>query len=852
MMVQYLQAKEEVPGAILLFRMGDFYEMFGEDAERASGILEITLTARDAGKSGKMPMCGVPFHAAEGYIAKLVNAGLSVAICEQMEAAVPGKLVRRTITSVVTPGTLTDLDRLDAKAENVLMACTQLDGVAAAAFLDLLGGGLRILVCEEGEQNRFLAEVERLGPAEIVLDQEIGHTVLAASLKESFQKDIPIKNLGLTPGKLPVQIVRRQFEEAALKAWGLQTGSAEERALALLLEFLAVGRIQAIRHAHVVQVYRPHDNLRLDPRTIANLELVERLSDRKQEGSLLSVMDYTRTPMGGRLLRSWLLAPSLNQQKIEARLGDVEALFKKAVLAEEIAQQLKPIRDLARLAGRIALGLVSPRELQTLKNSLLHVKALQKLAAKLPDTQIAARLEALDDLSDVASMLESALQDDPPAHTRDGGFIRLGFNAEVDELRSICTDAKSWIAAMEEKERTKSGIRSLKVGFNRVFGYYLEVTKANLASVPEHFERRQTLAGAERFVTPELKEMEQKILGAEEKLLPLEQSLYKEILETLQGRLDAIQRTAAVVGRLDALLSLAQAAREMGLSKPQLTQDNVMRLKGCFHPVVKQSLAQGSYIPNDTHLGGEGGVLHIITGPNMGGKSTTMRQVALTQIMAQMGSFVPAKEAIVGLADAVLTRIGATDDVGQGLSTFMVEMVETSQILATATEKSLVLLDEVGRGTSTADGMAIARAVAEDLASRIRARTMFATHFHSLGDIADRFDGVRNFHVSAEEKDQRMIFKRVLKEGATGRSFGIQVARLAGLPHHVIVRSLELMADEEGGVRPAKPQEDESPQLSLFAPAEPHWLEGQLRGLDLDLLTPREAMDLLYKWKGRL
>jgi DNA mismatch repair protein MutS len=866
-MRQYLDAKEQHRDSILLFRMGDFYETFYEDALVASRALEITLTSRSKdANGGGIPMCGVPHHAVDTYIARLVKKGFRVAICDQVEDPRKAKgLVKREVVRVVSPGTLTDAGFLDAREPAFLMAIAPESGSAkiarvGAALLDLSTGEFTAAEYEGADGLQALAdEVAVLKPRELVV-------AAGATLPHPIVADgIPLT--GIDEWMFEKESARRtlltQLQAAGLEGFGLDGHEAAVSAAGALVHHLRT--TQKVDLAHVRGItYRPRaDALLVDPTTLEHLEIIEG-AEGDRDGSLLDELDRTMTAVGSRLMRSWLLRPLVTLEPIRDRLDAVEELAFLATDRGKFRDAIKGVQDLERLLARAALGTAGPRDLVGLAHSLTVIPRVRAVLADLRAPLAQSLLAELDDLADVRDDIERTLVDEPPALARDGGFTRDGRDAEIDELRRISRSGKQVIAEMEERERTRTGISSLKVRFNRVFGYYIEISKSNLHAVPPDYHRKQTIAGGERYITPALKEYEEKVLGADERIVERE----LEVLDTLRRAVAAeaprIQASARALATLDVLAALAEVAAVNNYIKPHVHDGDELTVLDGRHPVVERrvlsSASASGFVPNDITLDGRNCQLVILTGPNMGGKSTYLRQVALLCVMAQAGSFVPAREAKIPLVDRIFARVGASDNIARGQSTFMVEMQETASILHAATSKSLVVLDEIGRGTATFDGLSIAWAVAEYLATnpRMRPKTLFATHYHELTDLADATPGVVNFHVAAREWKDDIIFLRKIIPGRADRSYGIQVARLAGLPADVITRAREILQALERdelsrGGRPSLSGTPSDPQrqLGLFQPpaAVDDHVRAALEAVDIDRITPLEALSLLADLK---
>ena len=865
-MRQYFDAKRQYRHALLFFRMGDFYEMFYEDALTASRALDLTLTSRSKDASGTaIPMCGVPFHAADGYIARLVKKGYRVAICEQLENPKQAKgVVKRDVVRVVSPGTLTDSAYLDAKEPAFLMSIVATSGTAShpsefgVALVDVSTGAFDVAEYSGPEGLAALrAEIAVLRPREIVVAS--GYDVLAA-LPEIAQAAVPVTEIDGWHFELESarQTLLDQLRVQSLEGFGLERRQAAVCAGGALVRHLRDTQKAELAHVRSVRLRQLADGLLIDPTTLKHLEIVQSI-DGGRSGSLLDEIDRTVTPMGCRLLRTWLLRPLTALEPIRDRLDSVEELAVKTTERGKVRETLKSIQDLERLISRIALSTAGPRDLMALSRSLAAVPRLALLLSECQAPLLRSLISELDDLSDLRQWIDQAILDEPPALARDGGFVRDGFDKEVDELRHISRSGKQVIAEMEQAEKARTGIASLKVRFNRVFGYYIEISKSNLHAVPADYIRKQTIAGGERFITPALKEYEEKVLGADERIVARELEIFESLRQRVAAESPRVLDTARAVAGIDVLAGLAETATACNYTKPHVHDGDEIAATDVRHPVVER-LAGGTFVPNDVLLNATSHQLAILTGPNMGGKSTYLRQVGLLCLLAQTGSFVPARDAKIGLIDRLYARVGASDNIARGQSTFMVEMQETAQILSGATSKSLVVLDEIGRGTATFDGLSIAWAVAEYIATNPRARpkTLFATHYHELTDLADAFGGVVNFHVAAREWQDDIIFLHKILAGRSDRSYGIQVARLAGLPAAVIARAREILGALEqdeltrggkpalSGAAPASQQ-----QLGLFQAASPseEKLKDRIRELDINRTTPLDALRILEDLK---
>jgi len=873
-MKQYFDAKRQYRHALMFFRMGDFYEMFYEDALVASRALDLTLTSRSKDSSGTpVPMCGVPFHAADGYIARLVKKGYRVAICEQIENPKTAKgVVKRDVVRVVSPGTLTDSAYLDAKEPAFLMAIlasstgstgstgstSSTGGIFGVALVDLSTGEFDVAEYSGPEGLAALrSEIAVLRPREIVV--ATGYDV-GAVIPEIAQIGAPITEIDGWHFELETarQTLLDQLRVQGLEGFGLERRQAAVCAGGALVRHLRDTQKAELAHVRSIRLRQLADGLQIDPTTLKHLEIVQAM-DGGRSGSLLDEIDRTVTPMGCRLLRNWLLRPLTALEPIRDRLDAVEELAVRTTERGKARETLKSIQDLERLIARIALSTAGPRDLMALSRSLAAVPRLALLMSEYQAPLLRSLIGQLDDLPDLRGWIDQAIADEPPALARDGGFVRDGFDKEVDDLRHISRSGKQVIAEMEEGERTRTGIASLKVRFNRVFGYYIEISKSNLHAVPSDYIRKQTIAGGERYITPALKEYEEKVLGADERIVTRELEIFESLRQKVAAESPRVLDTARAVAGIDVLSGLAETATACNYTKPYVHDGDELSAIDVRHPVVER-LAGGTFVPNDIQLNGTTNQLVILTGPNMGGKSTYLRQVALLCLLAQTGSFVPAKEAKIGLIDRLYARVGASDNIARGQSTFMVEMQETAQILGGATSKSLVVLDEIGRGTATFDGLSIAWAVAEYIVTnpRSRPKTLFATHYHELTDLADAFAGVVNFHVAAREWKDDIVFLHKILAGRSDRSYGIQVARLAGLPASVIARARDILTslEQDELTRGGKPTlSGASPtnqqQLGLFQTASPadEKLREKIRDVDINRTTPIDALRILEDLK---
>ena len=870
MMQKYLETKEQYPDCILFYRLGDFYEMFFDDALTASRELEITLTGKDCGMPERAPMCGVPYHALDHYLNRLILKGYKVAICDQVEDPRQAKgLVRREVTRIVTPGTNLDTEALDSSKNNYLMSIVALSDRFGIAVTDITTGAF--LVTEAQEQRKLLDEILRYAPAEIICNQSL--QVLNADLEE-LKSRMQISVFVLDDWYFSDESCERalldHFKVSDLSGLGLADYTCGIVAAGSLLQYLLQTQKNDLSNITGIVPYSSGKYMILDSSTRRNLELVETLREKQKKGSLLWVLDKTRTAMGARMLRSFIEQPLIEKDEIEKRLSAVEELKDNAIVREELREYLGPVYDLERLISRISYNSANPRDLIAFRSSLEMVPPIRTILTSMTSPMLLELVSSLDDLDDITGLIRDAIADEPPVGIREGGFIRDGYNEEVDRLRRAKTDGKQWLFELEAREREKTGIKNLRIRYNKVFGYYLEVTNSFRDLVPAYYTRKQTLTNAERYITPELKEMEDTILGAEDKLYSLEYNLFCEVREQIAENIVRIQKTARALAGLDVFASFAYVAERSHYVRPQINQKGVIDIRDGRHPVVEKMLAHDLFIPNDTYLDGQKHRISIITGPNMAGKSTYMRQSALIVLMAQIGSFVPASSARIGLVDRIFTRVGASDDLASGQSTFMVEMTEVANILRNATKDSLLILDEIGRGTSTFDGLAIAWAVVEHICNPrlIGAKTLFATHYHELTELEGKLSSINNYCVAVKEKGDDIVFLRKIVPGGADKSYGIQVARLAGVPSSVIERAGQLLeelsdADITDRVQQISVAAERKPkvkkldqvdmeQMSLFDTVKDEDIIKELKELDLSNLTPIEAMNELYRMQSKL
>jgi len=878
LMRQYAAIKKQHPNALLFFRLGDFYELFFEDAVVASRELQITLTSRNKEKDQAIPMCGVPYHAAEGYLSKLLRKGFKVAICEQMEdPRLAKKLVRREVTRVLTPGTAID-SSVSAEENNFLAALARSSGAVGLAALDLSTGEFRATEFRGPEaERRILEELQQLRPREVLYPSSLPLFDRAPSQESQLPPQQPGEGTRFTETPLEdwvfsadyaVPLLENQLGVISLEGFGLHNKAAAATAAGAILHYVRSTQKGTLEHVDRIGFYDRQEYLVLDAVTVRNLELVEPLfANTGAEVTLFRALDATLTPMGKRLLRSWMLRPSINVIEINQRLDAVEAGVKDFIAREELRRALEGVLDIERLLSRVTLETANPRDVLALCASLNRTPLIRSALTRLLKDGKALRLHELhgllDELADLRERIEKTIVPEPPLTLADGGVIQPGVDAELDDLRNLNRNSKQYIAQIEERERKRTGIGSLKVKFNSVFGYYIEISKANLHHAPADYERKQTLVNAERFTTPELKEYEAKVLDAQEKIVEIERRLFTELRTGIAAEARRIRQTSLALAEVDVLASLAFIAQNRGYCRPQFSENadkDELEIVDGRHPVLEQPDLTGSndrFVPNDLYLNSTTHSILLITGPNMGGKSTYLRQTALIVLMAQMGSFVPARSARLPVVDRIFTRIGASDNLARGRSTFMVEMTETAAILNTATPRSLILLDEIGRGTATYDGLAIAWAVIEYIHSTSRARTLFATHYHELTEL-DRLQGVKNFHVSVKENAGGIVFLRKVEPGPADRSYGIEVAKLAGLPAGVVVRAREVLHEHENAeheatahLSPGAAEPEAQMQLTMFTPLSQKIVD-RLREADINNLTPIEALNLLNELKKQI
>ena len=862
MMQHYLDTKKDYKDSILFYRLGDFYEMFFDDAILASRELELTLTGKECGQEERAPMCGVPFHAAENYIARLISKGYKVAICEQMEDPKQAKgIVKREVIRVVTPGTVIESNLLDEKKNNYIMSVYKSGIYFGIAVCDVSTGDFRATQIKE--TNNFSAaldEISRYSPAEIVVNNLMYDTTEEiAKIRERFQIYISKQEDNKFSNNVEELTSKYNVVDESENKIEINDKTLCICAINGLLTYILETQKTNLDHINKIILYNNTKYMCLDINARRNLELTEKLRDKSKKGTLLWVLDKTSTSMGGRRLRRWINDPLLDIEKINKRLNSVKELKDNPILRGDIADLLKKVYDIERLVGKISYGNANARDLISLKNSVKQLPELKKIMSNTESTLLKELHNELDILEDIYNIIDVAIVEEPPISVKEGGIIKKGYNEEIDKLKMATTDGKNWLIQLEANEREKTGIKGLKVGFNKVFGYYIEVTKSNISLVPDRYIRKQTLTNGERYVTEELKKLENELLGAEEKVINLEYNAFCEIREIIEKQLLRIQRTADIVATLDVLNSFAIVAEDMNYCMPIVDNSGIIDIKGGRHPVIEKILPSGEFVDNDTYLDKEDNRFSIITGPNMAGKSTYMRQVALITLMAQCGSFVPATFARLGVVDKIFTRIGASDDLSMGQSTFMVEMMEVATILKEATQNSLVILDEIGRGTSTYDGLSIAWAVAEYMSDKEKcgAKTLFATHYHELIGLEQKIQGVKNYSIAVKEKGEDIIFLRKIVAGGTDESYWVHVAKLAGVPQTVTKRSNEILRTlERKSILGSKEQEKENKkvaegQLDMYnyKLAE---IAHEIDKIDLNSLTPIDALNTLVKIKDKM
>ncbi len=852
MMQQYLETKEKCKDCILFFRLGDFYEMFFEDAETASRELELVLTGRDCGLEKRAPMCGIPYHAAEGYISRLIERGYKVAICEQVEDPALAKgIVKREIIKIVTPGTVMESSMLDEKRNNYI-GCLLVDENGFSLSVCDISTGVFLSTSASDGPNKSVDEISKYNPSELLIieNEFLSKGKIISSINERFQLLITRTNYDEDQAKGDIKSFEGDVPEL---------NSLELITAGCLYRYICETQKTSLKHIIKIEKYEIKDYMILDSNSRRNLELTETIRSSSKKGSLLWVLDATETSMGSRMIRKWIEEPLINKDEIDKRLEAVSELMDNVYVSADLKEFLKNVYDIERLIGRVTCGSANARDMVYLKESFKYLPDVKASISTCRSRLLNGIYQEFDTLDDIYKLVDESILDSPSLQLKEGGIIKEGYSPEVDKLREAMSNGKSWIAELEQKERDTTGIRSLKVGYNKVFGYYIEVTKSNLSNVPEgRYIRKQTLANGERYITPELKEMEDLILGAEQKIVELEYQLFTDIRNKAAAQVKRVQKTAKNVSTIDALLSFSKVSFENNYVMPEITTDGVIDIKEGRHPVVEKVI-QGIFVPNDTYLNLKEDMVAIITGPNMAGKSTYMRQVALITLMAQAGCFVPAESAKICVVDRIFTRIGASDDLSSGKSTFMVEMSEVASILQNATANSLVILDEVGRGTSTFDGLSIAWAVVDYISRKIKAKTLFATHYHELTELEGKLSGVKNYCISVKEHGEDIIFLRKIVRGGADHSYGIQVAKLSGLPEDVLGKAREILkmledSDINKNIKDSinlkeaavSKVEEESLEITLFNYKE-NEIVAELKNIDIMNMTPLESINYLYK-----
>ncbi|HAS73047.1 MAG TPA: DNA mismatch repair protein MutS [Clostridiales bacterium UBA8960] len=853
MMRQYFEIKEQYMDYILLYRLGDFYEMFFDDAIRASRELEITLTARNCGLEEKAPLCGVPYHAVDGYIKKFVEKGIKIAICEQMEDPALAKgIVKREVVRVITPGTVTDPEMLDEGNYNYVASLVKTEASYAVAFCDITTGLLKTTVLESEE--KVMDELTKFEPSELIISDK-------HQLPQSLIKNVVDQNITVTTfldhafqSHASKKLIERVLGVFSVESLGFTDETGVLMATGALLAYVEETAKVPLNHINKVDIYNRSKFMVLDKFTRRNLELVETMRTKDKKGSLLWVLDKTCTAMGARRLKAWVEEPLLDIAEIQKRLNTVEVLVDDLLLRSDLRTHLKQIYDLERLTSKLVYGSINPRDLVALKQSIFVLPEIKACIEGLEDGAFQTINSDIDALYDIYALIDHAIVDEAPLSVKDGGVIKSGMHPELETLRDAVANGKHWILGIEQSERDRTGIKTLKIGFNKVFGYYIEISKGSVKNAPESYIRKQTLANAERYITPELKQLEETVLGAEEKSIRLEQELFASLKQEIMIHVNRIQNTAHAIASLDALISFAECSYRYGFTKPKVTNKETIQIKNGRHPVIERIFNETPFVPNDTLLDQKNHKFYIITGPNMAGKSTYLRQVALVTLIAQIGCFVPADKAEIGVVDRIFTRVGASDDLSQGQSTFMVEMNELANILNNATSKSLIILDEIGRGTSTYDGLSIAWSVVEYLSkgSGIHAKTMFATHYHELTELEGKIDGVCNFRIAVKESRDDIIFLRKIERGGANQSFGIQVAKLAGVPEAVIERAKVILSkleinDINNNIQSLQKLEEANTSEEIkpgYVISE--GLHSYLSKLEVEQMTPIEAMNALY------
>ena len=851
MMKQYMTIKNQYKDSILFFRLGDFYEMFFEDAIIASRELEITLTKR-GGTNNEIPMCGVPHHVSDNYISRLVEKGYKVAICDQVEdPKLAEGLVKRDVVRVVTPGTITEEGSLDEKSNNFLASIYMDDLGCGISYVDNSTGEIYTTEYIGGKNNEYSYIIDELGkifPSEIICNEEfMENKNIIKIIKNTINPYINIYKKEELDSKNLEENVLNHFKASSSKSLGIDKKIYATIATGKLIDYLYSTQKNALEHINNLIFYEAKDYMILDINTRTNLEIHETIIRRDKKGALIGILDKTSTSMGGRLLKKWLEQPLLNIHEINSRNSAIEYFVNNVMHKDEVESILKQIYDIERLATKISSGNCNGRDFISIKNSISVLPKLKEVLISINNEEIIKLGKAIDSLEDIFDLLEKSIEENPPISVKEGGLIKEGYDKNLDKIKDICENGKQWLSNLESKERENTSIKNLRIGYNKIAGYYFEVTKSNIPMVPEYFIRKQTLTNSERYYTEELKNMESEILGAEEKSLELEYEIFQDIREKIKSQILRLQNTSKVISKIDVINSLSKVAYSHDFIKPKLNNKGIIKILDGRHPVVEHNIENNLFVPNDTNLDNNGNMIQIITGPNMAGKSTYMRQVAIITLLAQIGSFVPATYADISIVDRIFTRIGAADNLSQGESTFMVEMNEVSNIIRSATKDSLIILDEVGRGTSTYDGLSIAWAVVEYIGKKIKAKTLFATHYHELTQLEAKNKGIKNLTITAEEKDNEIIFLRKIVEGSTNKSYGIEVAKLAGIDNSIINRANEVLARIEGShqINLSDTKVKKNKQIDLIDHQKNYYLD-KIINLDIDNMTAKDALDTLY------
>jgi DNA mismatch repair protein MutS len=860
MMQQYMEIKKQYRDCIVFFRLGDFYEMFFDDAITASKVLDITLTARDCGQDEKAPMCGVPHHSSKEYIAKLVENGYKVAICEQVEEPGKSKIVKREVVRTITPGTMSEPEMLDSKTNNFLCSIHYTNKYFGISYVDITTGSLYLTSYDTPKDKKelnikILAEIDKINPSEIISNVDFDlifdnkENPLNATYRERYSKLETVSHKDYYS-----KLIKDQFNVISLEALGIFDEGNKIKSLGQLLDYLYDTQKNTLKNINELEYYTIDDYMIIDTNTRRNLELIEPLRNENKSNTLYGVLDNTDTAMGARLLKKWIREPLRNKESIDKRLDVVQQLYDDIILSKNLSKNLKNVYDIERLTGKVAIGTCNARDLIALKNSIKVVPEIKEDISSI-DSEITNDIsKKIDTLKDIYLLLENSIIENPNNTLKDGNIIKSGYNEDLDELRNISTNGKDWILSKQKEEREKTGIKKLKIGFNKVFGYYIEVTKSYIDKVPDNYTRKQTLSNSERYITPELKEMESKILSAEEKMNKLQYEIFVEIREELKNNIKRMQKTAQYLSMVDVLNAFCKISMKNNYIRPNINTEGYIDIKDGRHCVVENMLKDENFIPNDTFLDKDKNRFAIITGPNMAGKSTYMRQVALISIMAHIGCFVPAEKADISILDKIFTRVGASDNLSQGQSTFMVEMSEVSYILKNATEDSLIILDEIGRGTSTYDGLSIAWSVTEYIAKELKSKCMFATHYHELSELEDKIEGVNNYKILIKESGEDIIFLRKVSKGSIDKSYGIEVARLAGLPYSVINNSFRILNNLEeqdlnknNKVLKEELTTSEKEQMNFWNFKNKHkeFIDENILNININKITPMEAMNLL-------